>query len=95
MCSKVVCFAPGTRGVPWVSAGLYVGGSCHVRHRCAGGGVQCGASCPVSANSFLLIVVISFLLYSIVFVCSIQYTVLRVFCSSSVGCNEYIHKFKV
>jgi len=47
MCSKVVCFAPGTRGLPWVSAGLYVGGSCHVRHRCAGGGVQCGVLHPV------------------------------------------------
>jgi hypothetical protein len=46
MCSKVVCFAPETRGLPWLSAGLYFGGSCQ-RRGPAGGGVQCSVLHPV------------------------------------------------
>lgn len=45
--SKVVCCAPGTRGLPWLIAGRYVGGSCLDRRGCAGGGVQCGVLHPV------------------------------------------------
>ena len=46
MCSKVF-FAPGTGGLPWLVAGLYVTGICHDRRGCAGGGVLCGVLHPV------------------------------------------------